>query len=844
MATKKISELVAINEAASNDLLVIVDVSEGTTNKITKNNLLKGTGHTIEMTLNESYQIVLKLKNAEGTELSTQTIDLPNENAITNISYNNGVLTLTKQSGATSQVDISGLINGLATETALNSLANALKETIGIDTTTYNESQTYNTGDIVVQNEKIYKANQDEITGTFDSSKWDEISLYEYQKMQDEQIEENYKVITKLQEDVEDLTERVEDAENNQLTNTPEIATSHYLQDSADSRFRKFIPICRTTQESTTGKNLFGKELFDTTKWNITGTSDEFTIQPKSSGTTEQNIPYSLNTSSFFGTIVYESMNGSIVLREGTTNRATILAVFDNSSSSVVKNENVPNVVDNLRIVVYSANTKITFKKFQLEQGSTATSYEPYTGGEPAPNPNYEMPIKNCGDNVNLLDKTQIGIGAGVTVTQIDNGVKIVGTYYAQLLQNVKKNTNYYLSYITNNIVGSTKNVRIYEGTTTSAPLLLYFNNGIGGTFNSGNNEQLLILFYAGSGTSGEVEFTNIKLEEGTVATPYSPYGCGNVNEKIVNKNIFDKNTIVTGYINNDNGNLQQAGSTEFKASDYIYVKGFENIKITSSNQNNYGAFYDKNKNYISGYSNYSTAKIVPSNAYYTRFTIMESALDDTQLEQGSTATSYVPHSEQNITFPLAQGQRLMEGDYLADDGVHHVMADYIITGNEIWELFNNKCVRIVKNDVSGVASSEVGNILCNQLKATSQANISDGMVDYGISTRTNTTKGICIRNKECTTLEDYITWFKNQYNANTPLKIQYELATEDIDPYTPEQQTAYNQIKSARTYKPVTHIFSEDETPANVEIEYVVDINTIDDRITALEAKVDLLEE
>ena len=67
MATKKISQLEAITEAENSDVLVIVDVSEGTTNKITKNNLLKGTGHTIEMTLNESYQIVLKLKNAEGT---------------------------------------------------------------------------------------------------------------------------------------------------------------------------------------------------------------------------------------------------------------------------------------------------------------------------------------------------------------------------------------------------------------------------------------------------------------------------------------------------------------------------------------------------------------------------------------------------------------------------------------------------------------------------------------------------------------------------------------------------------------------------------------------------------
>lgn len=130
MATKKISELESINAAEDNDVLVIVDTSESTTNKITKGNLLIGAGHTIEMTLNENYQIVLVLKNAAGTALSTQTIDLPNENAVTNLAYNNGILTVTKQSGATSQINLTGLIEGLVTESDFNTFKEALQATL------------------------------------------------------------------------------------------------------------------------------------------------------------------------------------------------------------------------------------------------------------------------------------------------------------------------------------------------------------------------------------------------------------------------------------------------------------------------------------------------------------------------------------------------------------------------------------------------------------------------------------------------------------------------------------------------------------------------------------------
>ena len=44
-----------------------------------------------------------------------------------------------------------------------------------------------------------------------------------------------------------------------------------------------------------------------------------------------------------------------------------------------------------------SANDTATFADIQLEKGSTATAYEPYTGGKPSPSQEYQQEVKNAG---------------------------------------------------------------------------------------------------------------------------------------------------------------------------------------------------------------------------------------------------------------------------------------------------------------------------------------------------------------------------------------------------------------------------------------------------------------
>lgn len=77
---------------------------------------------------------------------------------------------------------------------------------------------------------------------------------------------------------------------------------------------------------------------------------------------------------------------------------------------------------------------------FQIEKGSVAHDYEPYTGGIPSPSPEYPQEIKSVGDNgsvvvnvtgANVLEGTKLGVKStvnGITYTTYENGILITGT--------------------------------------------------------------------------------------------------------------------------------------------------------------------------------------------------------------------------------------------------------------------------------------------------------------------------------------------------------------------------------------------------------------------------------
>ena len=323
---------------------------------------------------------------------------------------------------------------------------------------------------------------------------------------------------------------------------------------------------------------------------------------------------------------------------------------------------------------------------------------------------------------------------------------------------------------------------------------------------------------------NGTNQNTRVQLEEGTVATPYVPYNSLAV--KVTGKNKFDKSNTTTqvGYFSS-NGTLNSGGGSTVITS-YISIK--PNTDMTLSGfKLEWICFYDKNKNFIERAScSTNNINTFNKNAYYIRIQAETSVfnLDLLQLEQGSTATDYEEHQKQIVYFPLAEGQKLMEGSYLADDGIHHKRKQIVLDGTEsIVNVYVNTSTTRFGFSLSLTPDKKIGldNVLSTHFKCDTTVYY-DSQTQVGICGNARNVN-IYIRVNGNVTTDEFKTWLAQQYANGTPVIIEYELATEEIVPYTEAQKTILTSIKTMKG----TNIF---EFPSDTIISYPINYDTIDE--------------
>ena len=304
----------------------------------------------------------------------------------------------------------------------------------------------------------------------------------------------------------------------------------------------------------------------------------------------------------------------------------------------------------------------------------------------------------------------------------------------------------------------------------------------------------------------------DIQLEEGTVATSYVPYH--SLEFKVEGKNLFKAN-LEQGTINVTTGNNQD-NSNCVRIPDFIDLKNASTITFSRNNDttNTKARWYDANKNYIGStpaIGSLTTVVLnVPSNAKYFRVTVDSSNLNyftdyNVQLEVGSTATDYEPYKSQIAYFPLAEGQKLMEGSYLADNGTHHKRKQVEIDVTQIRAVtsYNNIDYASIPKpaDFIGYNNYAYYEILCNKAISQKITSLDNTENINKISSQAEKTK-FYLGFEKGTTLEQMKTAL-----ANTV--IEYELSEEEIVPYTTAQQEAWEKIKAMYTYKNITNITS-----------------------------------
>ena len=152
-------------------------------------------------------------------------------------------------------------------------------------------------------------------------------------------------------------------------------------------------------QPTYTGKNLIDgayDEITQTVRCTAETSGNGFKItSTSSSGATYVTIPIP-NITALFGQTVTISYAAT---GDGIKARFYYLNSSGNATSGIGSTETVtlPNSLGNnsgIGVVFYTNNnSSATYNNIQLEIGSTVSTYEPYTGGQPAPSATYPQPI-------------------------------------------------------------------------------------------------------------------------------------------------------------------------------------------------------------------------------------------------------------------------------------------------------------------------------------------------------------------------------------------------------------------------------------------------------------------
>lgn len=296
----------------------------------------------------------------------------------------------------------------------------------------------------------------------------------------------------------------------------------------------------------------------------------------------------------------------------------------------------------------------------------------------------------------------------------------------------------------------------------------------------------------------------------------------GNIEFKVEGKNLFDKDdtNIITGKYINSEGLFNNSNS--WGVTGYIKIlpnKEYISWGVTSMGTNPSVNFYDKDRNYIGG-KKHNTVNpfvfITPESCVYIRESFYLSDIETFMIEEGSEPTMYEPYKSQVVTFPLGE-EKLMEGSYLADDGIHHKRKQVVLDGSddENWTVNGrNQGYAIVIDNVGGNTVGNVtSSVLCDKLTAVPQNTIYNGSAINGVASYGGTVSKLYVRFDSSITIGKLL---REKLAAN-PITVEYDLAEPETVPYTAEQQEAWDNIKNLTLFEGVNHISSN----ANMVLKY-----------------------
>lgn len=554
------------------------------------------------------------------------------------------------------------------------------------------------------------------------------------------------------------------------------------------------------------------------------------------------------------------------------------LNLMQNEIISVLQQIETPNPVTGENITLNDCKAG-KFKSFEIEGNSVQN-------GELSPE--FEAPIRSCGDNIQILKGTD-------TVTTLSDGtwengtwrsaasgtgtresIKIVDSHNGTIKNGWRMTSTDGEVSIAQNAVPMIAGKKYTMSCYARGSGKLRFSGGITNNFNINTTifEKYVFTFnsigsanvFFGVYDAGNVEFYDMKLEKGDIASDWSKYGEGSINITTSNQNMF--------YSEMFNDNSTNLGITlkTMPGTNNIVLNGTATGKFTilskplPINMFKIGQKYTISKNY-SEHAFFSIAENGSNedsvwgssfvmNKNYTRIRVyvqcrtgqtptFNNQVVSLQIEEGD-ATTIIEHEGQAYTIPVQKPFRNVEDirDHFIKKGgkyyEEHLVERYIFKGTETITTDNNGkriYLKFSTNNLSNLpkvfakTTAKYG-LLCNYLNEVSATDTWNGVegVSYcAVSTLNSSLSGFFVSINEFTTVDEYKNWFAQKYAAGNPFYVDYILAEPELIECTAAQTAVLQDIKdNLETYDDCTHIYSTDVVAPNFEVTYCKDIEKL----------------
>lgn len=351
-----------------------------------------------------------------------------------------------------------------------------------------------------------------------------------------EQIQANVEQIAKNKADISSLNEDLEEVKDKKITKfyASNQGETH-LADSDNGKIQDMIIYGRSSQFTTTGKNLLKYPYIETTK-----TSLGITFTDNKDGSI--NVSGTATGAAYYN--LYSNSDGKrLTLASGTyrlvAKGRSKCNVFVNNGVNSAKNEGTFTITDGhndvwcfIEAPKGLALDETIYPMIQLASG-TDESYEPYTGGKPSPSPDYPQEIKRvvnptmkvCGknlwDNFKTLSLGNVEQKNGTYIAtadnmQVDITMKSVGARPLLL----KANNAYTFSLKTTVSISSPKFVCL-RYTNGESNNIIFTNKNFVNFVPKRDVEKVGFILY--ESVAGDKVY-DVQLEMGSEATSYESY--------------------------------------------------------------------------------------------------------------------------------------------------------------------------------------------------------------------------------------------------------------------------------------------------------------------------------